>query len=133
MRKISFVALLMASVVCYGQDELPNKPGIPIRNFLRENVFIHKSVNHYSGKTYTEVYEIITDSVVSRFGMEFLYDSTFVRRVPMKRIQRKLYDRMRGGITSSDKEHLRKETIGFINRYSSLYEIWEYLIGGFKN
>ena len=90
---------------------------------------MHRSDTRYSGRTYTEIYEVITDSVVNRFGLEFRSaDSTFVRRVPMDGITRELYDRMNSDVTSTvaSQERLRKETIEFLNRYRTSYEVWLY-------
>lgn len=130
MRKILTVVMLLASVICYGQDKLPDKPKpeTPINVTLKEGAYVHKSGIRYSGKTYTEIYEVITDSVVNRFGLEFRSDSTFLRRVPMEGITRELYDRMNSDVAStvSSQERLRKETIEFLNRYRTSYEVWFY-------
>lgn len=131
MKKIPIVIMLLASVMCYGQDKLPSKPKpeTPINVTLKEGAYVHKSGTRYSGKIYTEIYEVITDSVVHRFGMEFRSaDSTFLRRVPMEGTTRELYDRMNLDVASTvaNQERLRKETIEFLNRYRTSYEVWFY-------
>ena len=127
MRKILTVVMLLVSVICYGQDKLPDKPKQEIP--LKEGVYVHRSGTRYSSKTYTEIYEVITDSVVNRFGLEFRSaDSSFVRKVPMEGTTRKLYDQMKSDADSivNNQERMRKETIEFINRYRTSYEVWLY-------
>lgn len=127
MRKILTVVVLLASVICYGQDKLPDKPKQDIP--LKEGVYVHRSGTRYSGKTYTEIYDVITDSVVNRFGLEFRSaDSSFVRKVPMEGTTRRLYDQMKSDADSivNNQERMRKETIEFINRYRTSYEVWLY-------
>lgn len=127
MKKIMIVMALLASAVCYGQDKLPDK----IQQdtvALKEGVYVHRAGTRYSRKTYTEIYEVITDSVVNIFGLEFRSDSTFLRRVPMEGTTRKLYDRMKSDadFVASNQERLRKETIEAINSYRTSYEVWVY-------
>ena len=127
MKKIMIVMALLASAVCYGQDKLPDK----IQQdtvALKEGVYVHRAGTRYSRKTYTEIYEVITDSVVNRFGLEFRSDSTFLRRVPMEGTTRKLYDRMKSDadFVASNQERLHKETIEVINSYRTSYEVWAY-------
>ena len=126
MRKILTVVMLLASVICYGQDKLPDKPKQEIP--LKEGVYVHRSGTRYSSKTYTEIYDVITDSVVNRFGLEFRSDSTFLRRVPMDGTTRKLYDQMNSDteFVLRNQERLRKETVEFLNRYRTSYEVWLY-------
>lgn len=127
MRKILTVVSLLASVICYGQDKLPDKPKQDIP--LKEGVYVHRSGTRYSGKTYTEIYDVVTDSVVNRFGLEFRSaDSSFVRKVSMEGTTRELYDRMKSDTDSivCNQERMRKETIEFINRYRTSYEVWFY-------
>ena len=127
MRKILTVAMLLVSVICYGQDKLPDKPKQDIP--LKEGVYVHRSGTRYSGKTYTEIYDVVTDSVVNRFGLEFRFaDSSFVRKVPMEGTIRRLYDQMKSDADSivNNQERMRKETIEFINRYRTFYEVWLY-------
>lgn len=127
MRKVLVIVLLLASVMCYGQDKLPDKPKQDTPS--KEGVYVHRSGTRYSGKTYTEIYDVITDSVVNRFGLEFRSaDSSFVRKVPMEGITRKLYDRMKADTDSTirNQERMRKETIEFINGYRASYEVWLY-------
>lgn len=131
MKKIPIVIMLLASVMCYGQDKLPDKPKqeTPINVTLKEGAYVYKSGTRYSGRTYTEIYEVITDSIVHRFGMEFRSaDSTFVRKVPMEGTTRELYDRMNSDVISTvaSQERLRKETVEFLNRYRASYEVWLY-------
>lgn len=130
MRKFIFIAMVIISIGAYGQDALPapSKPD-PLSGFeLNENVSISKSGVRYSGKTYTEIYDVVTDSVVYRFGMEFKYDSTFIKRVPMDSCDRKVYDMMNRTTEKvlSEQESNRKETIEFLNRYRTSYEVWLY-------
>lgn len=76
-----------------------------------------------------EIYEVISDSLVRRFGMEFRSsDSTFVRKVPMEGCTRKVYDQMKSDVdfVIHNQEELRKETIEFINTYRTSYEVWYY-------
>lgn len=127
MRKILTVVMLLVSVICYGQDKLPDKPKQDIP--LKEGVYVHRSGTRYSSKTYTEIYDVITDSVVNRFGLEFRSaDSSFVRKVPMEGTTRRLYDQMKSDADSivNNQERMRKETIEFINRYRTSYEVWLY-------
>lgn len=135
MKKIMIVMALLASAVCYGQDKLSDK----IQQdtvALKEGVYVHRAGIRYSRKTYTEIYEVITDSVVNRFGLEFRSDSIFLRRVPMEGTTRKLYDRMKSDadFVDSNQERLRKETIEVINSYRTSYEVWAYfkLLGIFR-
>ena len=127
MRKILTVVMLLASVICYGQDKLPDKPKQEIP--LKEGVYVHRSGTRYSSKTYTEIYDVITDSVVNRFGLEFRSaDSSFIRKVLMEGTTRRLYDQMKSDVASivNNQERMRKETIEFINRYRTSYEVWLY-------
>lgn len=124
------MALVLTSVGIYGQDTIPAQPKLAILSgiVLTEGVSISKSGTQYSGKTYTEIYEVVTGSIVYRFGMEFKSDSTFIRRVPMESCDRKVYDMMNGTTERvlSEQEKRRKETIEFINRYRTSYEVWIY-------
>lgn len=127
MRKILTVVMLLVSVICYGQDKLPDKPKHDTP--FKEGVYVHRSGTRYLGKTYTEIYDVITDSVVNRFGLEFRSaDSSFVRKVPMEGTTRRLYDQMKSDEDSivNNQERMRKETIEFINRYRTSYEVWLY-------
>lgn len=127
MRKILTVVMLLASVICYGQDKLPDKPKQDIP--LKKGVYVHRSGTRYSSKTYTEIYDVVTDSVVNRFGLEFRSaDSSFVRKVPMEGTTRRLYDQMKSDadLIVNNQERMRKETIEFINRYRTSYEVWLY-------
>lgn len=131
MKKSIFAMALLVSTVCYGQDKMPDKPKseTPISVTLKEGAYVHRSGIRYSGKTYTEIYDVITDSIVHRFGMEFRSaDSTFVRKVPMEGTTREVYDRMKSDaeFVLHNQERMRKETIEFINRYGASYEVWFY-------
>lgn len=130
MRKIILIALVLVSVGVYGQDTIPAQPKLDSLSgiALKEGVSIFKSGTRYSGKTYTEIYEVITDSIVYRFGMEFKSDSTFIKRVPMDSCDRKVYDMMNRTTEKvlSEQESNRKETIEFLNRYRTSYEVWLY-------
>lgn len=129
MRKVLTFVTLLVSVICYGQDKLPDKPKQDIP--LKEGAYIHRAGTRYShsGKTYTEIYEVITDSVVNRFGLEFRStDSSFVRKVPMEGITRRVYDQMKADADAivNNQERMRKETIEFIDRYRASYDVWLY-------
>lgn len=129
MKKIIFAMVLLASTVCYGQDKMPDKPKSETPTTLKEGVYVHRSGIRYSGKTYTEIYDVITDSIVHRFGMEFRSaDSTFVRKVPMEGTTRALYDRMKSDaeFVLRNQELMKKETIEFINSHRASYEVWLY-------
>lgn len=126
MKGILFVAMILVSVVCHSQDKLPDKPK---QDTVICNGYLHRSGTRYSGKTYTEIYDVITDSVVNRFGLEFRSaDSSFIRKVPMEGTTRRLYDQMKSDTDSivNNQERMRKETIEFINRYRTSYEVWLY-------
>lgn len=126
MKRIILSLVLLVSVVCYGQDKLP---GIQDTITLKEGTQVHRSATRYSSKTYTEIYDVVTDSVVYHFGMEFRYsDSTFVRKVPMGQTPRELYDRMQAetDFILRNQEQMRKETVEFIDRFRTSYEVWRY-------
>ena len=131
MRKFILLALMLVVVKVYGQDTIPvqaksdENSGIE----LKDGVDISKSGTMYSrsGKTYTEIYEVVTDSMVYRFGLEFRSaDSSFVRKVPMQGYTREFYDMMK--VTTKqvleNQENARKETIEFLNRYRTSPEVW---------
>lgn len=123
MRAVVLAVALLAITLGYGQDKLPKDTAI------KEGVYLHRAGTCYSGKTYTEIYEVITDSVVNRFGVEFRYaDSVFVRRFPMEGITRELYDRMKSDadFVVKNQEQLREETIDIVNRFRTSYEVWFY-------
>ena len=130
MRKIVFVMALLVSTICYGQDKMPGKPKQET-TILKEGVYVHRSGTRYShsGRTYMEIYDVITDSIVHRFGMEFRsVDSTFVRKVSMGGTTRALYDRMKSDMefVLRNQERMQKETIEFINGYRTSHEVWSY-------
>lgn len=128
MRKFILSALMLVSVGVYGQDDIPAQAKLDTRSGieLKDGVSIYKSGTRYSGKTYTEIYEAVTDSVVYRFGLEFKSDGTFVRRVPMENCDRKVYDMMHETTERvfAEQEERRKGTIEFLNRYRTSPEVW---------
>lgn len=130
MKKIVFVMALLVSAVCYGQDKMPDKLEQDTVT-LKDGVHVHKAGICYShsGRTYTEIYEVVTDSIVHRFGLEFRSaDSSFVRKVPMTGYDRKFYDMMKRTTEQVlvEQEEREKETIEFINRYRTSPEVWLY-------
>ena len=128
MRKFILAFLLLGALNVYGQDTIPAQPKIDRESGfeLKDNVSIFKSGIIYGSKTYTDIYDVVTDSIVHRFGLEFKYDSTFVRRVPMQDVNRKLYDVMNTTTIKalSEQDSMQKETIDFLNRYKTSVEIW---------
>lgn len=130
MRNILTIVVLLASVICYGQGKLLDKLKQDTVT-LKDKVYVYRAGTRYShsGNTYIEIYDVVTDSIVHRFGMEFRSsDSTFIRKVPMNGITRALYDRMKleTEFVLRNQERMRKETIEFINRYRASYEVWLY-------
>lgn len=128
MRKFILSALILVSVGVYGQDDIPVQAKLDTRSGIEMKIpsFISKIGTRHSGKTYTEIYEVVTDSVVYRFGLEFKSDGAFVRRVPMENCDRKVYDMMHETTERvfAEQEELRKETIEFLNRYRTSPEVW---------
>ena len=127
MRKLFIVMLLLVAVSCHAQDSLPRKakPDSPIGASVQYSGRTYS----YSGKRYIDVYEVLTDSIVYRFGLEFrAADSSFVRKVSMDGTVRKLYDQMKANAEYVEKnqERMRKETIEHINRYRTSPEVWFY-------
>lgn len=122
MRNIVLLALMLITVRLYSQDATKEIS-------LKDSTFIVKSSIEYShsGKTYTEIYEVVTDSIVYRFGLMFRSsDSTFVRRVPKDSYTREFYDIMKRETEwmIRNQENARKETIDFLNRYRTSPEVW---------
>lgn len=128
MKKLVLFSAFVISIGMYGQDTLSVHPKIdPAKKFsLKHNVEVAKSGVRYSPKTYTELYEAVTDSIVYMFGLEFTLDSVFVREVPMDNCDRRVYDMMQ--LTTKNalkqKEQRKKDTINFLDNYSSSYEVW---------
>ena len=128
MKKLVLLSAFVASISMYGQDTLSVHPKMDAikKLSLRHNVEVAKSGVRYSSKTYTEIYEAVTDSIVYKFGLEFTLDSTFVREVPMENCDRRVYDMMQ--LTTKNalkqKEQRKKDTINFLDNYSSSYEVW---------
>lgn len=144
---ITFLSIIGNSYLMYGQqfpkssaNFVYNGDTITINSLsdekkdtiiIADGVNVHRSGTRYShsGRTYTEIYEVITDSIVHRFGLEFRSaDSSFVRKVPMEGTTRKLYDQMKSDMefVLRNQERMRKETIEFINRYRTSPEVWLY-------
>lgn len=128
MRKFILLTFMLVAVGVYGQDNMPTQPKLDSLSGieLKEGVYVSKSGTRLSGKTYTDIYEVITDSIVYRFGLEFRYDSTFLRRVPMENCDRKVYDMMKTTTerTILEQEKHRRETIEFLNSYRTSAEVW---------
>lgn len=124
-------ALMLVAVGVYGQDDIPAQAKLDKLSGieLKDGVAVSKSgVRYsYSGKTYTEIYDVVTDSMVYRFGLEFRSaDSSFVRRVPMDGCVRSVYDMMKQTTEQAfrTQEENRKATIEFLNRYRTSPEVW---------
>lgn len=126
MRKFILLAVMFIAMNAHGQDTVR----MDTSNLkLKEGVVINKSGIKYSrsGKTYTEIYDVVTDSIVYRFGLEFRSsDSTFVRKVCMENCNRKVYDMMSRTTQQmlDAQEEARKETVEFLNRYGASTEVW---------
>ena len=124
MKKIIFAMALLASFSCYGQSNKSVQDTALLKN-------VHYAGRQWShtGKYYTEIYEVLTDTLVHRFGLRFLSaDSSFVKKVPMDGINRRLYDQMKADMeyVSEHQEEMRKETIDMINRHRTSPEVWLY-------
>lgn len=132
MRKFILMAFVLISLGACAQDTVSAKPKLdPLSEIVLEK---GASISKYgvmgspTGRTYTEIYEVVTDSIVYRFGMEFKADSTFVRLFPMQNCDRKFYDSMKRETERvlAEQDEMREETIEFINRYRTSYEVWKY-------
>lgn len=122
---------MFISLSAYPQNESPEKFKQDTTLTLCEGVNVCRAGTQYprSGKTYVEIYEVLTDSLVMRFGMEFrISDSTFIRKVPMSSVDRKFYDQLKAETESiiRNQESYRKKTIEFINSNRASYEVWSY-------
>lgn len=131
MRKFVLLALMLVAVRMYGQDTIPAQARLDALSGieLKDGVDVSKSgiMYSHSGKTFTEIYEVVTDSMVYRFGLEFRSaDSSFVRKVPMESYTREFYDIMKVTTEQAleNQENARKETIEFLNRYRTSPEVW---------
>lgn len=118
MKRFIAFGLLLFSIVSYGQS-----PEVM-------DAYIRRAGTRYShsGRTYTEIYEVLTDSIVYSFGMEFRSaDSSFVRKVPMESCSRKTYDMMQKNTEEaiSKQEEMRKETLKFLDETAASYEVWK--------
>lgn len=136
MRKLFITILVGMSTMCMAQDKIAAKAKHDVRVSIKDEANIHRSGTEYHGDTYTEVYEVITDSVVHRFGMVFTNDSTFIKCEQRDGITRSLYDEMErlDKWVMKNKDSWQKETEDFIQSYRASYEVWCYfkLIGILK-
>ena len=123
-----FVILALAiSVAVSGQDIMPKKAKHDcIKDELKDSV--HYAGTEYTRNTYTDIYEILTDSIVYRFGLVYYKDSTFIKREQRDGIARKFYDQMKriDAYVERCQEQRRKETEEFVNSYRESYEVWSY-------
>lgn len=116
------LALLLVGMFSYGDEKSDTSS-------LKEGVYVIKSGCKYShyGTTFTEIYDVVTDSIVYRFGLEFKSsDSTFIRKVEMEGCNRKLYDQMNETTARiiAEQDKYRKETIEFLDEFKASYEVW---------
>lgn len=128
MRKLFIIILVGTSMLCLAQDKIPTKAKYDVSVSIKDGVNIHRSGTEYHGDTYTEVYEVITDSIVHRFGMVFTKDSTFIKREQRDGIIRSFYDEMQHNDkwVMDNKDTWQKETEYFIKSYRESYEVWWY-------
>lgn len=128
MRKLFIIILVGMSMMCMAQDKIPTKAKHDVRVSIKDGVNIHRSGTEYHGDTYTEVYEVITDSIVHRFGMVFTKDSAFIKREQRDGIIRSFYDEMQRNDkwVMENKDAWQKETEDFIQSYRASYEVWCY-------
>lgn len=127
MRKVFVILALAISVAVSGQDIMPKKAKHDcIKDELKDSV--HYAGTEYTRNTYTDIYEILTDSIVYRFGLVYYKDSTFIKREQRGGITRKFYDQMKRDTQEmiANQERRRKETEEFINSYRASYEVWSY-------
>lgn len=137
MRKIFILLAFTISVSLNGQDIFPERAKQEFRKVeLKEGVNVHHVGTEYTRNTYTEIYEILTDSIVYRFGLVYSKDSTFIKREQRDGTIRKLYDQMKyiDAYVERSQEQRRKETEEFVNSYRASYEVWSYfkLLGVLK-
>lgn len=129
MRKIFVILVLAISVVVNAQDAMPKKAKQDCRKVeLKDCVNVHHVGTEHTQNTYTEIYEILTDSIVYRFGLVYSKDSTFIKREQRDGTVRKLYDQMKriDAYVERSQEQRRKETEEFVNSYRASYEVWSY-------
>ena len=129
MRKIFVILALVISVAVNGQDAMPKRAKQDCRKVeLKDGADVHRAGTEYTQNTYTEIYEILTDSIVYRFGLVYSKDSTFIKREQRDGTVRKLYDQMKriDAYVERSQEQRRKETEEFINSYRASYEVWSY-------
>lgn len=137
MRKIFILLAFAISASLHGQDIFPERAKQECRKVeLKEGVNVHHVGTEYTRNTYTKVYEILTDSIVYRFGLVYSKDSTFIKREQREGTVRKLYDQMKriDAYVERSQEQRRKETEEFVNSYRASYEVWSYfkLLGVLK-
>lgn len=137
MRKIFAILALVISVAVNGQDIMPKRAKQDCRKVeLKDCVDVHHVGTEHTRNTYTKIYEILTDSIVYRFGLVYSKDSTFIKREQRDGTIRKLYDQMKRIDTYVERsqEQRRNETEEFINSYWASYEVWSYfkLLGVLK-
>lgn len=137
MRKILVILAFAVSVLANGQDITPKRAEQECRKIeLKDDVYVHHAGTEYTRNTYTEIYEILTDSIVYRFGLVYSKDSTFIKREQRDGIIRKLYDQMKyiDAYVERNQEKRRNETEEFIDSYRASYEVWSYfrLLGVLK-
>ena len=128
MRKLFITLAMVVSVSLMGQDVMPQKARQDKKIVLKDDVNVHRAGTEYTKNTYTEIYEVLTDSMVYRFGMVYSKDSIFIKREQRDGINRKFYDQMQRDIqeTIANQERHRKETEEFLNSYRASYEVWSY-------
>lgn len=128
MRNIFTILFMLVPLISMGQDALPQKAKPDGRITLKDGVNVHRAGTEYTKNTYTELYEILTDSVVYRFGMVYTKDSTFIKREQRDGTTRSFYDQMKriDKYVEQRQERYRKETVEFLNSYRVSYEIWYY-------
>lgn len=129
MRKIFVILALVISVAVNGQDAMPKRAKQECRKVeLKDGVDVHHVGTEHTRNTYTEIYEILTDSIVYRFGLVYSKDSTFIKREQRDGTVRKLYDQMKriDDYVERSQEQRRNETEEFINSYRASYEVWSY-------
>lgn len=137
MRKILVILAFAVSVLANGQGITPKRAKQECRKIeLKDGVDVHRVGTEYTRNTYTEIYEILTDSIVYRFGLVYSKDSTFIKREQRDGIIRKLYDQMKriDAYVERNQEQRRKETEEFMDSYRASYEVWSYfrLLGVLK-
>ena len=126
MKRIVFVFIVMVSAVCYCQEPLGKSEQCD-STLLNKEACIIKEGGYGTSSTYTEIYMVVTDSIVYRFGLKFRSsDSSFIKKVPMEPYSRRFYDQMQAANERAKRtqEQRRKETIEFINGYRSSPEVW---------